>query len=62
MKWKAPKIGDTRILTTFALLPITCKLRSSAEYETRWLCFVKIRQHYGNRTFGCEWINDWFYE
>jgi hypothetical protein len=56
MKWNAPKTGDVRILTKFAILPITCKVRGENIRETRWLCFVKIRQSYT----GIEWYNDWF--
>ena len=56
MKWNAPKVGDVRILTKFALIPITCKLAGEDRRETRWLCFVKIRQSYT----GIEWYNDWF--
>ena len=57
MKWKAPKIGDVRILRKFAFVPITCKIYKQGEnkMETRWLCFVKIHQ-----TWRYEWLNDWF--
>ena len=50
------KIGEGRILTKFAILPITCKLQGKLDKETRWLCFVKIRQTY----LGGEWTNSWW--
>ena len=56
MKWETPKAGDTRILRKFTIFPITVDLKGSNERETRWLCFVKIRQSYT----GIEWYNDWF--
>jgi len=56
MKWYAPKFGDVRIVKKFALRPITCEVRGENKRETRWLCFVKIRQTYT----GIEWWNDWF--
>jgi hypothetical protein len=57
MKWNAPKTGDVRILTKFAWLPITCYVVGEDRKETRWLCFVKIRQRYETNF----WFNDGFY-
>ena len=55
MKWKAPKVGDTRNKKKFAWTPITCKLQGSDEKQTRWLCFVCIHQRW-----AYEWLNEWF--
>lgn len=56
MKFNAPKVGDVRIIRKFTFLPITCKLKCKSVFETRWLCFVEIRQTY----IGVSWYNDWF--
>jgi hypothetical protein len=57
VKWSAPAIGDRRNVTRFLFLPKTLSVNNSSHYETRWLCFVRIRQiwHY-------EWLNDTFVE
>lgn len=58
MKWKAPKMGDTRIVKRFAFIPITTQVYPSNDNETRWLCFVTLRQSY-NVIHKC-WFNNWF--
>ena len=56
MKWisrKIPSLGDTRIITKFALLPIT------AGGETRWLQSVRIEQTLEeNGTYGVDTVWD----
>ena len=40
MKINKPKLGDTRVVSKFAFLPVSCK------GETRWFERVKIKQEY----------------
>lgn len=46
MKWKAPQVGDIRVIKRFAFLPITGDVKGEDRRETRWLCFVKLHQRY----------------
>ena len=47
MRWKKPTPNETRIIKTFAILPITIN------NETRWLESCKIRQSYSLGVTGC---------
>jgi hypothetical protein len=55
MKFKAPKIGDTRHIKKFLWLPLTLRIGGTDKNETRWLCFTYIHQRW-----AYEWINEWF--
>ena len=51
MRWKTPKMGDTRERRVFALLPITI------DHDTRWLEWCRVSEYYGYVYYGmCEWI------
>lgn len=58
MKWtytekKQPSIGDIRVKTKFAFLPVYLK------GEARWLEKVMVRQQYNNYRYGLEYFESW---
>jgi hypothetical protein len=55
MNFKRPYPGETRVITKFALFPITCNIMLNGEYKyndgfverrTIWFEFVRIKQKY----------------
>ena len=54
-KTKASQVGKRRIITKFAILPITVYHELTNDVETRWLETVTVRQEYTAGATGmCE--------
>lgn len=55
MKWiTKDRDGEVRERRVFALLPISIRRLQST--ETRWLCWVKIRERYSGIVVGGAWM------
>jgi hypothetical protein len=54
MKWNNYEVGVERIVEKFLFFPLRCKINGTCRYETRWLCFVRIKQFH---SIYLEWIN-----
>ena len=61
IKINQPHIGEKRIKTWFALLPVSALNKKTELVEYRWLEFVKVEQIYkGNIKYLIGWRN-WYF-